>query len=169
MEALTMDTGQPEDSTRQAKHDECIYELMLYVADNKAKSQLAFDNLNKICSKYLAGKCYIEIIDLTKNPNLARADQIIAIPTLMRKNYPGKRIIGDLSNQEKVLKFLDICIDNFIDTGNEKSGMEKIPSEESKTRIVKGKKSKYDLQPYIGSNSCKQLSQNMYNWIFSLS
>ena len=68
-----MDTGQPKDLTRQAEHDEYIYELILYVAGNKTKSQLAFDNLKKICSKYLAGKYCIEIIDLTKNPNLARA------------------------------------------------------------------------------------------------
>jgi len=164
-----MDTGQPKDSTKYVEHNEYIYELILYVAGNKTKSQLAFDNLNKICSKYLAGKCYIEIIDLTKNPNLARLDQIIAISTLVRKNYPGKRIIGDLSNQETVLKFLDICIDNVTGTGTEKSAMKKTPTEESKTCIVKSKKSKYDLQPYIGSNLCKQLSQTIYNLIFSSS
>ena len=100
-----MDTEQPKDSARQVQHDEYIYELILYVAGNHTKSQLAFDNLKEICYKYLAGKCYIEIIDLTKNPNLAREDQIIAIPTLVRKNYPRKRIIGDLSNQERVLEF----------------------------------------------------------------
>ncbi len=127
-----MDTGQPKDLTRQAEHNEYIYELILYVAGNKTKSQLAFDNLKKICSKYLAGKCCIEIIDLTKNPNLARADQIIAIPTLVRKNYPGKRIIGDLSNQETVMEFLDICIDNLIGDVNEKGYVDKTLTEESK-------------------------------------
>jgi len=164
-----MDTGQPKDSTKYVEHNEYIYELILYVAGNKTKSQLAFDNLNKICSKYLAGKCYIEIIDLTKNPNLARADQIIAIPTLVRKNYPGKRIIGDLSKQENVLEFLDICIDNLICDVNEKGYVDKTSTDESKTNTLRGKKSKYDLQPYIGSHSCRWSSQNMSFRIFSLS
>ena len=103
------DTEQPSDSAKQAQHDEDIYELRLYVVGNNRKSQLAFENLKEICFKYLAGKCHIEVIDLTKNPGLAREDQIIAIPTLMRKNYPGKRIVGDLSNQEKVLEFLEFA------------------------------------------------------------
>ena len=106
------------------------------------KSQLACDNLKKICSKYLAGKCCIEIIDLTKNPNLARADQIIAIPTLVRKNYPGKRIIGDLSNQEKVLEFLDLCIDNLIGDVNEKGYVDKTSTDESKTTYLEGARSR---------------------------
>ena len=96
-----MDTEQPSDSAKQAQHDEDIYELRLYVVGNNRKSQMAFENLKEICFKYLTGKCHIEVIDLTKDPGLAKVDQIIAIPTLMRKNYPGKRIVGDLSNQEK--------------------------------------------------------------------
>ena len=164
-----MDKEQSKDSAGQSQQDEDLYKLRLYVLGNHMKSKLAFDNLKLICSKYFAEKCHIEIIDLTKNPNLAREDQIIAIPTLVRKNYPGKRIIGDLSNQEKVLKFLNLRIDNFIDTVNIKDTIEKTPTDESKTRIVKSKKSKYDLQPYIGSNSCKQFSQTTYNLIFSLS
>ncbi len=119
-ETSTMDTEQPKDSTRQAQQDENLYKLRLYVAANHMKSQLAVDNLKMICSKYLAQKCHIEIIDLTKNPNLAREDQIIAIPTLVRKNYPGKRIIGDLSNQERVLEFLDLRSDNFTSVVTEK-------------------------------------------------
>ncbi len=95
------------DSAEQAQHYEDIYELRLYVVGNNSKSQLAFENLKKICYKYLGERCHIEVIDLTKNPSLARADQIIAVPTLTRKNYPG-RIIGDLSNTERVLVGLDL-------------------------------------------------------------
>ncbi len=65
-------TEQPGDLARQAQHDEDIYELRLYVAGNNRKSQLAFENLKAICYKYLAGKCHIEVIDLTKNPGLAK-------------------------------------------------------------------------------------------------
>ncbi len=164
-----MGTEQPKDLAMQTEHNEYIYELILYVAGNKTKSQLACDNLKKICSKHLAGKCCIKIIDLTKNPNLARADQIIAIPTLVRKNYTGKRIIGDLSNQKKVLEFLDICIDNLTLDVNEKGYVDQTSTDESKTNILRSKKSKYDLQPYIGSHSCGWSSQNMSFRIFSLS
>ena len=136
---------------------------------NNRKSQLAFDNLKEICYKYLAGKCHIEVIDLTKNPSLARENQIIAIPTLMRKNYPGKRIVGDLSNQERVLEFLDLRISDLMDTVNEKGSVEKISAEKSKAHIVKSKRSKDDLQPYIGSDLCRRLSQNLDKWVFSLS
>jgi circadian clock protein KaiB len=163
------DTEQPGDSARQAQHDEDIYELRLYVVGNNRKSQLAFENLREICCKYLAGKCHIEVIDLTKNPGLARADQIVAIPALMRKNFPGRRIIGDLSNQERVLEFLDLRISDLMGTVNEKGSVEKISAEESKARIVKSKRSKDDLQPYVGSDLCKRLSQNLDRWAFSLS
>lgn len=111
----------------------------------------------------------MRFIDLTKNPNLAREYQIIAIPTLVRKNYPGKRIIGDLSNQERVLEFLNLRIDNFTGAVIEKVYAVKTSTEESKTDVVRIKKSKYDLQPYIGSNLCRWLSQTRYNLIFSLS
>ena len=164
-----METEQPKDSARQVENYEDLYELILYVVGNHKKSQLAFDNLKKICDKYLAQKCHIKIIDLTKNPNLAREDQILAIPTLVRKNYPGKRIIGDLSNQERVLEFLDLRIDNYMSAVNEKSSIKKTSTEEPKVPILRKKMSKHDLQPYIGSNSCKQLSQTRYNLIFSLS
>ena len=163
------DTEQPSDSAKQAQHDEDIYELRLYVVGNNRKSQLAFENLKEICCKYLAGKCHIEVIDLTKNPGLAREDQIIAIPTLMRKNYPGKRIIGDLSNQERVLEFLDLRISDLMGAVNEKGSVEKTSAEESKAHIVRSKRSKDDLQPYIGSDLCKRLSQNLDKWVFSLS
>ena len=118
---LMMDTAQLKDSARQAQHDENICELRLYIAGNNKKSQLAVDNLKKICCKYLAEKCHIEVIDLTKNPSLASTDQIIAIPTLVRKKYPEKKIIGDLFNQKRILEFLDLHIDNFMGAVNEKA------------------------------------------------
>lgn len=86
-----IDTAQLKDSARQTQHDENICELRLYIAGNNKKSQLAFDNLKKICCKYLAEKCHVEVIDLTKNPSLARTDQIIAIPTLVRKSTQRRR------------------------------------------------------------------------------
>ncbi len=86
-----------------------FWELRLYVAGQTAKSQLAFANLKKICQEHLQGKCHIEIIDLLKNPTLAKGDQILAIPTLVRKlPEPMRKIIGDLSNTERVLIGLDI-------------------------------------------------------------
>ncbi len=163
-----MDKEPPSESVKQVQHDEDIYELRLYVIGNNRKSQLAFDNLKAICFKYLAGKCHIEVIDLTKSPALAREDQIIAIPTLMRKNYPGRRIIGDLSNQKRVLEFMELRNSNLMDTVNENGSLKKNSSKESEARIVKSKKSKDDLQPYIGSDF-RQLTQNLNKWIFSLS
>jgi circadian clock protein KaiB len=162
-------TEQPGDSARQAQHEEHIYELRLYVAGNNRKSQLAFENLKAICYKYLAGKCHIEVIDLTKNPRLAREEQIVDIPALIRKNYPGRRIVGDLSNQEKVLEFLDLRISDLMDSVNEKGSAENITTEESKAHIVKSKRSKDDLQPYVGSGLCRWLSQNLDRCAFSLS
>jgi circadian clock protein KaiB len=163
-----LDTEQPGDSVRQAQHDENFYELKLYVVGNNRKSQLAFENLKEICYKYLVGKCHIEVIDLAKNPSLARKEQIIAIPTLLRKNYSERRIVGDLSNHEKVLTFLDLRISDLKDAVNEKSSVEKTSAEESKAHIVKSKRSKDDLQPYIGSGLCWRL-QNLDKWVFSLS
>jgi len=85
------------------------WELRLYVAGQTPKSLTAFANLKKLCEEYLAGKYRIEVIDLLKNPQLARGDQILAIPTLVRKlPQPLKRIIGDLSNTERVLVGLDL-------------------------------------------------------------
>ena len=81
----------------------------MYVAGTTPKSILAFSNLKKLCEEHLAGKYKIEVIDLLKNPHLARGDQILAIPTLVRKLPPPlKRIIGDLSNTERVLVGLDL-------------------------------------------------------------
>lgn len=87
------------------------WELRLYVAGQTSKSLLAFANLKKICEEHLAGHYRIEVVDLLENPQLARGDQIFAIPTLVRKLPPPlKKIIGDLSNTERVLVGLDIRI-----------------------------------------------------------
>ena len=85
------------------------WELRLYVAGQTAKSLAAFANLKKVCEEHLAGKYTIEIVDLLVNPQLARGDQIVAIPTLVRKlPSPIRRIIGDLSNTERVLVGLQL-------------------------------------------------------------
>lgn len=85
------------------------YNLRLYVAGQTPKSIAAISNLNKLCEEHLPGRYKIEVVDLMKNPALAQRDQIVAIPTLIRQlPEPLKRIIGDLSNAEKVLVGLDI-------------------------------------------------------------
>ncbi|HLN87333.1 MAG TPA: circadian clock KaiB family protein [Candidatus Limnocylindrales bacterium] len=93
--------------TPQTESDKWI--LRLYVAGQTPKCIAAFANLKKICAEYLDGHYQIEIIDLLENPQLARGDQIIAIPTLVRNlPEPVRKIIGDLSNTEKVLVGLDL-------------------------------------------------------------
>ena len=85
------------------------WELRLYVAGNTAKSITALQNLKKYCETHLAGQYHIEVIDLLVHPQLAEGDQILAIPTLVRKvPEPIRKIIGDLSNEEKVLVGLNI-------------------------------------------------------------
>src|SRR5665647_11686 len=89
--------------------DQDFYILKLYVAGQTTKSLAAFANLKKICEEHLCGKYRIEVIDLLENPQLAKGDQILAIPTLVRKlPEPIKKIIGDLSNTERVLVGLDL-------------------------------------------------------------
>ena len=91
------------------KEDVDFWQLKLYVAGQTPKSLAAFANLKKICEEHLAGKYRIEIIDLLENPTLAKGDQILAIPTLVRKlPEPVRKIIGDLSNTERVLVGLDL-------------------------------------------------------------
>ena len=86
-----------------------VWNLRLYVAGETPNSRRAIKNLNKICEEHLAGKCTIEVIDLLVNPQLAKGDQILAVPTLVRKlPEPMKKIIGDLSNTERVLVGLDL-------------------------------------------------------------
>jgi circadian clock protein KaiB len=83
--------------------------LRLYVAGQTANSLTAFENLKKICAEYLDSRYKIEVIDLIKSPQLAKDHQIIAIPTLIRKlPTPVKKIIGNLSNTERVLVGLDL-------------------------------------------------------------
>jgi len=85
------------------------WELRLYIAGKTAKSETALKNLKLYCENHLKGRYRIEVIDLLKKPQLASGDQIIAVPTLVRRiPVPIRKIIGDLSNEEKVLVGLDI-------------------------------------------------------------
>jgi circadian clock protein KaiB len=86
-----------------------FYQLRLYVAGQTARSQAVLRNLEAICETHLRGKYQIEVVDLLVNPQLARGDQIFAVPTLVRQLPPPvKKIIGDLSNIERVLVGLDL-------------------------------------------------------------
>ena len=83
--------------------------LRLYVAGQTPKSVAAFTNLKRICEKHLAGQYQIEVVDLLVNPKLAKGDQIVAVPSLVRQLPPPvKKIIGDLANEERVLVGLDL-------------------------------------------------------------
>ena len=94
--------------TNKSRKDQ-IWVLRLYVAGQTPKSIAAFANLKQICEEHLAGKYRIEVIDLMENPKLAGGDRILAIPTLVRKLPPPlKKIIGDLSDTERVLVGLQI-------------------------------------------------------------
>jgi circadian clock protein KaiB len=85
------------------------WNLRLYIAGQTPKSMVALANLRRICEQHMDGRYTIEIIDLMANPRLAQQDQIVAIPTLVRElPSPLKRIIGDLSNTERVLVGLDV-------------------------------------------------------------
>ncbi len=85
------------------------WDLRLYVAGQTPKSLLALTNLKKYCEEHLAGRYTIEVIDLIEHPQLAEGDQILAVPTLVRKLPPPmKHLIGDLSNKERVLVGLDL-------------------------------------------------------------
>ena len=101
-----------EDLHDDAPHDDgdaFPYHLRLYVAGQTTKSLAALANLKRVCEEHLAGRYDIEVVDLLKIPQLAAGDQILAVPTLVRRlPAPLKRIIGDLSNTEKVLVGLDI-------------------------------------------------------------
>ncbi len=85
------------------------WNLRLYVAGQTPRSLTAFSNLKKLCEEHLAGRYEIEVVDLVKNPHLAQNDQIVALPTLVRKlPEPIKRVIGDLSNTERVMVGMDL-------------------------------------------------------------
>ncbi|HJR63468.1 MAG TPA: circadian clock KaiB family protein [Gemmatimonadaceae bacterium] len=86
-----------------------FWELRLYVAGQTPKSLAAFANLKRLCEEHLAGKYHIEVIDLIEHPQLAEGDQILAIPTLVRRlPTPMRKIIGDLSNSERTLVGLNL-------------------------------------------------------------
>jgi circadian clock protein KaiB len=85
------------------------YELRLYVAGQSPKSVRAIDNLRQVCEEHLAGRYHVEVIDLLEHPQLASGDEIVAVPTLVRSlPEPMRRIIGDLSDTEKVLVGLQV-------------------------------------------------------------
>ncbi len=103
------DTKANTKGTKGARGGSEIWILKLYVAGQTPKSLAAFDNLRRICQQHLEGKYRIEVVDLLENPRLARNDQIVAIPTLVRKlPQPMRKIIGDLSNTERVLVGLNL-------------------------------------------------------------
>ena len=92
-----------------AATDPDLWQLRLYVAGKTAKSVAAFENLQRLCEEHLAGKYTIEVVDLLVNPQLAKGDQIVAIPTLVRKlPEPIRKVIGDLSNVERTLVGLQL-------------------------------------------------------------
>jgi circadian clock protein KaiB len=98
-------------STKHARKDKIKpeWQLRLYIADQTAKSIAALATLKGLCEAHLVGRYEIEVIDLLENPGLAAADQILAVPTLVRKlPEPVKKIIGDLSQTERILRGLDL-------------------------------------------------------------
>ena len=108
IELIQNDEGPDSTDLNNTAEDE-FYILRLYVAGQTKKSLKAFANLKKICEEHLSNRYKIEVIDLLENPQLAKGDQILAIPTLVRKlPQPIKKIIGDLSNTERVLVGLDL-------------------------------------------------------------
>jgi circadian clock protein KaiB len=100
-------TGEAGEPSEQENKD--FWELRLYIAGHTRKADQALDNLNQICEQHLSGKYRIEVVDLLEHPELAKGDEIIAIPTLIRRLPPPlRKIIGDLSQTERVLVGLDI-------------------------------------------------------------
>ncbi|MFN0196603.1 MAG: circadian clock KaiB family protein [Planctomycetaceae bacterium] len=104
-----MTTQTKSNGRRVRKEEPKQWQLRLYVAGQTPKSLLAFANLKRLCEEHLAGQFEIEVIDLIKNPRLAKDDQIVAIPTLVRKlPEPIRKIIGDLSDTERTLVGLQL-------------------------------------------------------------
>ena len=98
-----------QDNGQQGRSLKAVWELRLYVAGMTPTSIRAFENLKKLCEEHLHGAYRIQVVDLLERPMLARGDQIIAVPTLVRRlPTPVKKIIGDLSNTERVLVGLDL-------------------------------------------------------------
>jgi circadian clock protein KaiB len=104
MKATVLDDNRKRLAQPAIKESVAGWKLRLYVAGQTPKSLSAFANLRRICEEHLTGRYEIEVIDLLKHPELAQRDQIIALPTLVRKlPEPIKRIVGDLSNSERVI------------------------------------------------------------------
>jgi circadian clock protein KaiB len=104
-----MKTSATSRKTKSAAAPPADWELRLYVAGRTPNSVTALRNLEGLCEEHLAGRYLIEVIDLMKNPQLAQGDQILAVPTLVRKlPFPIRKIIGNLSNTERVLVGLDL-------------------------------------------------------------
>ena len=108
-DALERNTALPAQAEAKSPEGNEVWDLRLYVAGQTPKSIAAFDNLKRLCEEHLAGRYRIHVIDLMKDPKLARDDQILAIPTLVRKlPDPIRKIIGDLSNTERTLVGLQL-------------------------------------------------------------
>lgn len=106
---MSADSGKKLKRTGSKPSSSPAWELRLFVAGQTPRSIAALANLKAICNEHLAGRYHIEVIDLLKNPQLSKGDQILAIPTLVRRlPSPVKKIIGDLSNTERVLVGLDL-------------------------------------------------------------
>jgi len=114
-----MKEAKNESPGRPRKRDPAgTWELRLYIAGFTPRAARAFENLKAICEENLKGLYRIEVIDLLKNPRLARGDQIVAVPTLVRKlPAPVRKIIGDLSDRERVLVGLDVRLRSASSSG----------------------------------------------------
>ena len=101
---MSAELEQPRSNGRLAK-----YVLRLYVSGSTSKSALAVENIKRICEQHLKNRYDLEVIDIYQQPSLAREEQIVAVPTLIKRSpLPLRRLIGDLSNQKKVLFGLDL-------------------------------------------------------------
>ena len=104
-----MRTKSAAKSRKNKRTPDKIWDLKLYVIDRTLKSVAAFSNLTKICHDHLEGRCHIAVIDIEKRPGLAKENEIVAIPTLVKTfPLPMRRVIGDLSNTGRVLSGLDL-------------------------------------------------------------
>ena len=99
----------PTEAQAQPQNDAELWTLRLYVAGQSPKSLAAFANLRAICERHLPGRYQIEVIDLLEQPQLAKGDQILAVPTVVRRlPVPIRKVIGDLSDSERALVGLDL-------------------------------------------------------------
>jgi circadian clock protein KaiB len=109
MTGTNMKTTNAKNGRGKQKPGGEVWNLRLYIAGETSRSIAALSNLQKICDEHLAGKYHVEVVDLLKNPQLAAGDQIVAVPTLVRRLPPPlKKIIGDLSNSQQVIVGLDL-------------------------------------------------------------